>query len=255
MTYYERENLNEPLPLIESDELLATLTAIAKLNEYYSDPVFGFQRFLNDQVVTVDETRREHRRWPDKPYLRDLAWLLVNEKRIAIPKSRRMMVTWILVAYCCWCLRFQPGHFIAWQSETFTKAAYALGPNRMAFIEDHLVDDVLRRDYYPLEAKGGYERIRYRFAPRQNVFHAGRGGGYSASTIVATAQGASVLNMYTPSVIVLDECEFQPYARETLANTLPLLEDGVQMILCSSSNGPSGVLAEMARSIGFTRFT
>ena len=224
------------------------LAAMSILDGKYKD---NFYLWLTEQVFTVDETQRKHRRFPDKPFLEDLAHALTTEPKLAFPKSRRMLVTWILVAYCCWRARYVSGHFIVWQSEHFTKAAFALGPQRMAFIENNLKTRGLRKRYDKLEAKGGYERIKY------NHRWVGDGGNVSegTSTVIATAQGSTIMNSYTPSIIVMDETEISPYSRETLAHALPLLEEGVQMILCSSSNGPSGVLAEMARSVGFYRFT
>ena len=224
------------------------LAAMSVLDSGYKN---NFYSWLTEQVVTVDETMRKHRRFPDKPFLEDVAHALTVEPRLAFPKSRRMLMTWILCSYCCWSARYVSGHFIAWQSETFTKAAFALGPQRMSFIENNLKTRGLRKRYDKLEAKGGYERVKYKHKWVEPDGRIADG----ESTVIATAQGATVLNAYTPSIIVLDESELQPYARETLAHALPLLESGVQMIICSSSGGPSGILAEMARSVNFFRFT
>jgi hypothetical protein len=201
---------------------------------YRSD--FGF--WLKDQVITIDETKRAALPWPqDKVYLDELAWALQYEPRIAIPKSRRMMISWILLAYSCWRLRFEPNHAAFWQSENFAKACFSV--KRIKTIEDQLRYAPLRKNYET--RKGGDDGIaRIKYSHKEGD-----------SWMLAVAQGASVLNAYTVSFLILDECEFQPYARETMANVMPLLESGVQIILCSSSNGPSGVMAGWMRDIGF----
>ena len=230
---------------------IAVTAALSALDRVYSAPS-GFPVWLEEQVITVDETKRKPRPWPqNKAYLRDLTHALLTENKLAIPKSRRMMVTWCLVAYACWRARYHGGEFIVWQSETFTKAVYALGNTRLAYIEDNLRDAPLRRKYEALSERGGNRQIKY-----LGKQHGKSSGANSVpSTIIATAQGATVLNTYTPSLIILDESDLQPWSHQTFANALPLLETGVQMILCTTSNGPSGLIAEMARSVGFGRFT
>ena len=219
--------------MMEKKELVAKLEM--KNRQYKED--FGL--WLEEQVITMDETRQEKRRWPnDKEYLKDIAWVLQNVPRIAFPKSRRMMLSWILLAYSCWKLRYESGHASFWQSETFAKAAFSL--SRIPMIEDNLKIAPLRKNY-TTRAGGddGIAKITYSHPDGLK------------SWMLAVCQGATVLNAYTVSFLILDECELQPFARQTMGHVMPLIESGVQVILCSSSNGPSGVLAEWMREINF----
>lgn len=197
--------------------------------------------WLCDLVVTVDEASQQQLRWPaEKEYLCDLIEVFTSEEQlIAIPKSRRMMVTWTAAAWATWTVRYQPHHAIFIQSENEQKAAFVID-QRCAYIEDHLLEPIFRRPYKPIRTSGGIiGKMTY---PE------------TGSYIWAVPQGGSVLRTYTPSILIMDECDFQPEGHEALAAAMPLVEKNARLILISSSNGPRGVLAMIAREAGFIRF-
>jgi Phage terminase large subunit gpA, ATPase domain len=202
---------------------------------YAADPWL----WLVEQVITLDEASQAQLPWPDFAYLHDLIDALQSEQLVAVPKSRRMMVSWTLAAWVTWLIRYHPHHAVLWQSETETKAAYILD-KRMAWIEDHLHTPLLRR---AKDTTKTVESLVGRITYRQ-----------TGSWALAIPQGAAAVRSYTPSVVVMDECDFQPQAAEALAATMAFAEKGSKIILVSSSNGPGQPLAEIAGSVGFTRW-
>ena len=110
---------------------------------------------------------------------------------------------------------------------------------RCTFIEDHL-EAPYRRAYQSLKTtKGAIGRITYES---------------TGSYLWAIPQGDSVIRAYTFSVLISDEMDFQPEGHQALVAALPIAEKGAKLVLLSSSNGPSGVLAGICRDVGFLRF-
>lgn len=226
---------------LSDDELAEAMTTLlVQANARYRDDCW---RWLCEQVFTIDEASKEIRPWPaEKEYLRELLEndLIGNYQPLAIPKSRRMMVSWLVAAWSVWLARFHPNNAIYIQSETEDKAAF-LVDSRCQFIEDHLRVPALRKTYEATKTKGGQTgRLHYEA---------------TRSFIRAVAQGGNVARTFTPSVWIMDECEFQPEAAEALAAALPFVEKRMKLVLISSSAGPRGILAEICRGIGFTRWT
>lgn len=177
--------------------------------------------------------------WPDKDYIHDLVWCLNHESAIFIPKSRRMMASWTCAAWAVYKARYFPYNAIFVQSETETKAAY-ITDKRCTFIEEHLREPLLRRGYKSIRTcEGLIGRITY---------------AETGSYIWAIPQGDDVIRSYTFSILFMDESEFQPEGQKALVGALPTLEKGAQLIIASTSNGPQGILADVCRSIGFTKF-
>jgi len=205
--------------------------------EYARDPWL----FIREQVRTIDEAAQiEELPFPDKPYLEELVAALESEPMLAIPKSRRVMATWTVSAFCVHRIRYRRANGIFWQSETEDKSAYAVD-KRLVYIEEHLTNPMFRRRFKTIRtSKGLVGRMEYEIT-----------GSYAW----AIPQGGKVGRTYTPSVWVMDESEFMEEADEALTAALAFAEKGAKLIVISSSNGPRGVLAGLCRDIGFTRFT
>lgn len=198
--------------------------------------------WLTEQVLTIDEATTSERRWPAHlDYLHDFVDVLSDpdEHYIAVPKSRRMMVSWCLAAWCAHLARYHSNVLVLWQSETEAKAAEAVD-KRMVFIEDHLLEPALRRPYKGQRTKDGLIG-RLTYLP-------------TSSRVIAVAQGADVFRFYTPTVVVMDECDFQGEGHEALVAALPFGEKEGKVILVSSSNGPGRPLATICKGAGFVRY-
>jgi hypothetical protein len=220
-----------------------------ELRTYLTELAIDDQRYKTDcwtwmveQVVTIDEATKSKLRWPAHlDYLHDLVDVLddPDEHYIAIPKSRRMMVSWCLAAWCTHLIRYHGNALVLWQSETEAKAAEAVD-KRMAFIEDHLIEPALRRPYKSQRTKDGLiGRLTYR---------------PTGSRVIAVAQGADVFRFYTPTVVVMDESDFQGEGHEALVAALPFGEKEGKVILASSSNGPGRPVAQICKGVGFVRY-
>jgi len=203
--------------------------------EYKRNP---WSWFMNE-VNTQDEATQSMLPWPDKAYLRDLIWVLDNEKGIVIPKSRRMMVSWVCAAWAVYRARYQPHHAIFYQSETEEKSAF-ITDQRCIFIENNLREPMLKRKYKAIKTHQGLVgRITYTD---------------NGSYIWAIPQGDDAIRSFTFSILIMDESEFQPEADRALISALPIWEKGAQLIILSTSNGPQGILAGICRDVGFTKF-
>ncbi len=220
----------------EEMELEAALTAELDA-QYAADP----WRWLTEQVLTIDESTQQQLPWPtDKAYIRDLVEIFASpERKLAFPKSRRMMVTWTFAALCTHRARYFKGNAVVWQSQNEEKAAYVID-KRCAYIEQNLRDPVLRRAFHPIRTSDGligkmtYER--------------------TGSYLWAVAQGGDVFRSYTPSVVVMDEVDFMEKGHESLIAAVPLAEKATKLILITTSNGPRGVVAGLCKEAGFVRF-
>jgi hypothetical protein len=206
-------------------------------DEYKKDPWL----WLTSEVYTVDEATQKKRKWPEREYLKELVWVLMNENLVVIPKSRRMMVSWLFAALSVYEARYFPNHAIFIQSETEDKAAYIVD-KRCSFIEEHLEEPLLRRRYKPIRTtKGAIGRMTY---------------ADTGSYIWAIPQGGSIIRTYTFSRLYMDESEFQDEGDDALGAALSIAETGKdsKIVLVSTSNGPMGVMADICRQAGFTRW-
>jgi phage FluMu gp28-like protein len=227
------EDRTSALKGLTTGEVRAVLAELD--SEYQRNP---WAWFMNE-VNTQDEATQAMLPWPDKSYLRDLVWVLDHEKGVVIPKSRRMMVSWICAAWAVYRARYQPHHAIFYQSETEEKAAF-ITDQRCIFIENNLREPLLRRKYKAIKTHQGLVgRITY---------------ADNGSYIWAIPQGDDAIRSFTFSILIMDESEFQPEAEKALVSALPIWEKGAQLIILSTSNGPQGILAGICRDVGFTKF-
>lgn len=198
--------------------------------------------WLLNEVMTVDEATQTRRPWPDKQYMEDLVTALRTETKLVIPKSRRMMVSWTMAAWSVYKARYFDNNAIFYQSETENKSAYIVD-KRCCYIEQNLRETQLQRKYHSIKTNSGLiGRVTY---------------DDTGSYIWAIPQGDSVIRTYTFSLLVLDESDFQPEGVAALDAALSIAEEGKQnqIVLLSTSNGPQGVIAEICRGAGFSRWT
>ena len=116
-----------------------------------------------EQVKTLDEATKRVRRWPqDKVYLDELIDIYHDPAYplIALPKSRRLMATYVVALCVTHEIRYNPYSAIFIQSDKEEKSAFFVD-QRCKFIEDNLSDIHCAEDD---EDKGwcrrGYRSIR-----------------------------------------------------------------------------------------------
>lgn len=225
--------------LQEREEAGVLLALKDELDARYAEDPW---KFFCQQVMTKDESaeitssnQSRIYRWPkDFEYLKEVLVVLQNEPLVAIPKSRRMMVSWLLATYFVHDARYHPNGALFYMSETEQKAAFAVD-KRCLFIEQNLIQPEFRQEVSTTKTKTGL------------VGHMGYQNG---SYIWALASGGDVLRQYTATKIFIDESEFQDEAPAVVRAALPMVENGSQLILASSSGGPVGVIAELCDAVG-----
>jgi hypothetical protein len=198
--------------------------------------------WMVEQVLTKDENASAVRPFRDVPFVHDLVDALESCPMLGIPKSRREFATWTVAAWGTHRVRYRPTTALFWQSENEDKSAFAVD-QRCRFIEENLRDPALRMTPdYLRTSKGLTGRMTY------------RRGTPEESYIWAVPEGKSVGRTYTPSIWVMDEIEYQESGWPAFDAALPFTEKGGRLILISTANGPSGVLAQLCKEIGFVRF-
>lgn len=225
--------------LSEREETMALLAKKDRLDALYADNPW---KFFCQQVKTVDESQKiSHQNtdriylWPKEyVYLKEILTVLQNEQLVGVPKSRRMLVSWLLSAFFVHDARYHPNGALFYMSETEQKAAFAVD-RRCKFIEENLRDPAFRLPIKTVKTKTSL--VGHMTYP-------------NGSYIWALASGGDVLRQYTATKILLDECEFQDEAPAVVRAALPMVENGSQLILVSSSDGPVGVLANLADMCG-----
>jgi len=197
---------------------LAAVTLLRRTLEekYEADP----WAFIGDAVLTLDQISGQTKPFPQHDYLR----LVVREWQasplLAIAKSRRMILTWLLVAVNYWLARYRPGSKIGFfarkQGEKETEGSNEL-VWRAKFIHDHLPDVLAPR---PVD----YSTGRLVFTD-------------TLSEILALAQGPHQARQYTYTSVLCDEMAFWEQALETYVALRPTAEGGGK-ITCVSSAAP-----------------
>lgn len=196
-----------------------------------------------EQVWTRDEDSEQKLRWPQNlEYLDELIGIYEEEQLIAIPKSRQLLVTWSIAMWLVWRARYRPYNALFIQSDKEEKSAHVVD-KRCKFVEDNLNDEWCRRPYTSVKTK---ESLVGRMTYQR-----------TESDIIAVAQGPDQFRSYVPTVIVVDESEFQDGAHAALTSIMPFTREGksTKIILVSTSNGPGGVLAGICKEAGFTRWS
>lgn len=218
-------------------------TAIAVIRDLVEELDAKYEKdawlWAKEQVWTQDEASGQSLRFPsDRDYLHDLFDIFEKESLIAIPKSRRVFVTWAVATYLTHRARYRKHQSLFIQSETEDKAAFVV-EKRCSYIEDNL-PVALRREYKGIKTiRGATGQITYQG---------------TKSYIKGIAQGRDALRSFTPSILMLDEVEFMADGRESLTAALPFSEKGAKIILISTSNGAHGPLADIARTVGFVSY-
>lgn len=190
--------------------------------------------FLRDAIYTLDQSQGKKRKLPNEPmepnpscdcggcinYVHHIVNRWHAQPRIVIPKSRRMIITWTLLACHYWLARYRWGTTIAVISrkrgEDDSQGSLEL-LRRIRFMHDHLPPEVhpVQMDY---SATG---RLRF---PK------------SESEIIGIAQGADQLRQLTVTAIYADEMAFWEEAEGTYIASIPTIDGGGRFTGVSSAN-------------------
>lgn len=171
-------------------------------------------------VRTMDEHDQAdpYKPLPDKDYLRVLAYAWVHEPRLAVPKSRQLMVTWLMCCIATHAVLFRPAQRIAVISKKFDDANELLG--RMETVINSLP---AHRFFVPNAAK---KEGRLTVPETDGNVH-------------AMGEEAKGLRQFTFSWVFSDEASFQDQFREINRAAMQGVKGG-RFTLVSTSNGEEG---------------
>lgn len=180
--------------------------------------------FIEDCCWTRDEADRGLvKKFPPKPYLRYVDEVWMRESLLVIPKSRRMMMTWRLLANHLWAAMFQKNRSIFIQSKKAEDSDYLVGVERFLFMYSHL--------------PAGYPWPR----PIKTIAgKSGQGTSYlsfsNGTSVKAIAEGPDQLRQYTASYVYITEMAFFTWAEQTWGSLKPTIDGGGRITVDSSAN-------------------
>lgn len=180
---------------------------------YRNDP----WAFLTECVYTLDQVDKNEPKklFPDKDYLKFYCRLWEAYPLLAVPKTRRMTMSWATIGLYTWEAIFQRGRFTAFVSKKEDDANELV--KRAKFIVDNLGAKI-PRDLIP--------RYRDKFCLLEFID--------TESRIQGFPQGADQLRQFTFSGIFGDESAFWEKAQEFYAASFPTIDGGGRMTLVSS---------------------
>jgi hypothetical protein len=173
--------------------------------------------FCRDLVHTFDEATIRKRRFPDRPYLELLCRRWQVESLLAVPKSRRMFVTWALVSFDVHCAIFNPGAKIVFMARKEGKT------------ESEGSNELVKRARYIVE------NLDPVLPPIEHDYHTGMLRFANGSEIIALGQGADQARQLTCTRVLADEIGFWDQAYETWTALRPTIEGGGKIAISSSA--------------------
>lgn len=171
-------------------------------------------------VWTLDQTdfKQPVKLFPARPNLEFLTREWEQNRMLLIPKSRRMMLSWLACWWHLWTAMLHPGRSVFLVSDKEQKSDELV--RRCEFMFDNIPADKflkpqVRSKYCLLEFPG------------------------LDSYIMGIPSGASQLRQYTASALMFDEFAFWGDAMETLGAARPTIEGGGRLtIISSAQDGP-----------------
>lgn len=195
----------------DAEDLLA-LEQEADWRACSKDPRYFCTRF----VRTKDQLDREnpYKPLPDIPYLWWFLDFLMVEPLVAVPKSRRVLATWLITALDVWECLFLEARTIGLGNEDFSKAKQNLEMHRTIY--DQLPEWMKTRA--PMKWKD--DKMSFLSPASEGDREAPR----TRCEIIAFEQGTNVFNMYTFSRVWIDEAQKQRYPAEMYLSAQPTIK-------------------------------
>ena len=180
--------------------------------------------FLKYAVFTHDEIDAEEpiKRYPSHLlYLKFLTVMWQKRKKLAVPKSRRLTVSWTFIALALWDCIFHKGRSWAFVSKKELDSLELV--QRANFIFDHIPADVIAPDLLPKRKRGEMQS-----SPPVLEFTD------IYSKIMGFPAGGNQLRQRGFSGIFEDECAFWEEAEAAYASAEPTIKGGGRMVMVST---------------------
>jgi phage FluMu gp28-like protein len=191
---------------------------IAKtMARWHADP---WAAIKEQAVFTLDQTdyKKPVKPFPNRPNLEFLTREWQQHRLLLVPKSRRMMMSWLMTWLHLWMAMFHPGRSIFLVSDKEQKSDELV--RRCEFMFDNLPDGKILKP----QIRSKYCLLEF---PGLNSY------------IMGIPSGASQLRQYTASALLFDEFAFWSDAMETLGAARPTTEGGGRLtIISSAQDGP-----------------
>lgn len=171
---------------------------------------------IQDGVIyTVDQVDilNPIKLFPADPWHEITTYEWLNNRLVLIPKSRRLMFSWLMVFLHLHLAMFHEGMNIFFVSDKEEKSDELV--KRAEFIIKYIPDDEFLKPTY----KSSYCYLEF---PKLN------------SSIQGVPMGADQLRQYTASAILADEFAFWARARETYMSSIPTIQGGGRFTAISS---------------------
>jgi hypothetical protein len=169
------------------------------------------------RTLDTHDEKNPIKQFPEKEYLKVLTQIWLENKLLLLPKSRQMMISWILCALYLWDTQFFPAKLTFFQSKREEDADDLV--KRAKFIYDHEPDFLKRyhdgTKWIPVKAnphvpEGRHLTCRLSFPA---IY----------SEIRGIPQGGDIIRMQTCSGIFADEMGFQPEAEAAYTAAKPTI--------------------------------
>ena len=185
-------------------------------------PLYWLQNF----TYTYDEQWEAHnqqpyRRFPRKPYFPWLFYRMATEKRLFIPKSREMMISWAVTGWATYAAQFHERTRVIIQSQKQDKAnELVTGRGTPGYCRTLWEkQDEWLKDRYPL--KGRVEDL-----PGDKLTY------NHNSQVQGVPSGADQVRLYHPTIFIMDEAAHVDEAEASYDTANPVCP---QIILVSSA--------------------
>jgi len=138
----------------------------------------------------------------------------MKEPLVLIPKSRQMMITWLIIALYLWDVQFHEGRHVFVQSKKEEDANSLI--ERAKFIYDHEPAFLKRHEMNSVYCVLEFPAIN--------------------SRMKGIPEGPDQIRMYTASGIFMDEMAFQDSAEKAFQAAKPTIDGGGRFTGVSSAN-------------------
>jgi hypothetical protein len=220
-----------------------------------ANPFKDAWEFMSAAVWTRDEASKRIRRfadndgWPEErfDYLKYLTYERPKERINAYEKSRRMLITWWLIAIYLFEMMTETNDLSALASDKLAKSAYLLGAERMQFMYDHIPPvaphiveamRVQKMDIGPFIEEVWPNKPLVLFEGKQGVGWEQARCEAMNSRCMAVASGTSQMQQYTFSKVLMDEFSRWEAAQDCWRNIQPTLQGGGRAdIVCTAELG------------------
>jgi hypothetical protein len=199
------------------------------------DPLLWMQRHTKTRDDHwQDKGTEPFAHFPQKPYFPFLFYILQKFKRVFIPKSREMMISWVVMGWVAHQCQWNPNTLAIVQSAKHDKSKDLVsGEGRPGYVRTLWEQqDEFLRILHPLQ-KDSADMPADRFTWA------------NGSQVMAFPAGAEQIRQYHPQIFVMDEAAFLPEAEESWDAAHPV----TGQIIAVSSAGPSW-FGDMVQHIG-----